>query len=410
MAQDDPLAQAVRDALNHLYDPDILTHSPLVEWLALGDDPAPAQALRAVLEKAIEVFRPASERGCDSHSWQHHQVLVLRYIQQLTQNAVALRLGITARHLRREQASALQALEEYLRLQYDLDFAASGSSPEIMTRNISSPEINREMAWLADSQRDHTSEVGPVLHEILGLVQALAKRRSVQVEIDCDQDLPLAAVPRTVLRQMVLNLLSAVLGNLSQSGVARLRASLGPDYILISIATTAGVCSWREVQAIESAAQMSRRLAEMFGAELNLSEIEDTLVIQLRLALVEQQTTVLAIEDNADTLQLWKRYVQNTHFCLVEEPDPAHALARAASLRPDLIILDVMLPGIDGWDLLSQLRAQPTTRDIPVIVCTVMPQRDLALSLGASGFIQKPVTGRSFRSELESQIAAANRR
>lgn len=410
MAQDDPLAQAVRDALNHLYDPDILARSPLIEWLALQDDPAPAHALRAVLEKAIEAFRPASEQGRGSRSWQHHQVLMLRYVQQLTQNAVALRLGITARHLRREQASALQALEEYLRLQYDLDLAAAGSAPEIASRNISSPEMNREMVWLADSQRDHASEVGPVLQEILVLVQALAKRQAVQVEVQCDGDLPLVAVPRTVLRQMVLNLLTAVIGNLAMHGIARLRASLGPDHVLVAIATTAGLCPWRQAQAVDTAVQISRRLAEMFDAEINLAEIESTLVAQLRLGLVARQATVLAIEDNADTVQLWKRYVQKTRFCLVEEPDPTHAVARAAALRPDLIILDVMLPGIDGWDLLSQLRAQPTTRDIPVIVCTVMPQRDLALSLGASGFIQKPATGRDFRSELERQIAAAGRR
>jgi len=266
------------------------------------------------------------------------------------------------------------------------------------------------MVWLADSQRDHTSEVEPVLCDLLGLVQPLAKKRAVQVELQCAADLPLVAVPRTVLRQIVLNLLSAAIGNLSAAGAARLRASWGPDHILVVIATTAGLHPWREVQALEAAAQMSRRLAQMFDAQLGLAEIEEALVIQLRLPIVAHQVTVLAIEDNADTVQLWRRYVQKTRFCLVDEPDPAHALARAAALRPDLIILDVMLPGIDGWDLLSQLRTQQTTRDIPIIVCTVMPQRDLALSLGATGFIQKPATGRDFRAELERQTAAAARR
>jgi CheY-like chemotaxis protein len=68
-----------------------------------------------------------------------------------------------------------------------------------------------------------------------------------------------------------------------------------------------------------------------------------------------------------------------------------------------------MMPGIDGWDLLAQLRHHPLTCDIPVLVCTVLPQEELALSLGASGFVRKPTTRQSFRQALESQIVAAER-
>jgi len=111
---------------------------------------------------------------------------------------------------------------------------------------------------------------------------------------------------------------------------------------------------------------------------------------------------VLAIEDNTDTLRLWQRYVQRTRFNLVTESDARRAVERAVALQPDIIVLDVMLEASDGWEVLSRLRGHQETEGIPVVICTVLPQRDLALSLGASGFIQKPSTGREFRAVLEA--------
>jgi CheY-like chemotaxis protein len=127
------------------------------------------------------------------------------------------------------------------------------------------------------------------------------------------------------------------------------------------------------------------------------------------LPLAGRRVIVLAIEDNTDTLQLWRRYLQGTLFTLVEETDPQQALIRAAALHPDLIILDVMLPNIDGWTLLRRLRSDPSTASTPIVVCTVLPQKELALSLGASDFIQKPATGREFRAVLDRQTVAAAR-
>jgi CheY-like chemotaxis protein len=123
-----------------------------------------------------------------------------------------------------------------------------------------------------------------------------------------------------------------------------------------------------------------------------------------------RRSVVLAIEDNVDTLQLWTRYLQNTRFCLVGVNDPAGAFDAAREQRPNLIVLDLMMPEIDGWKLLGQLRHHPLTAGIPVIVCTVLPQEELALSLGASAFMRKPVTRDAFRRTLARQIEAVARR
>jgi CheY-like chemotaxis protein len=113
------------------------------------------------------------------------------------------------------------------------------------------------------------------------------------------------------------------------------------------------------------------------------------------------------IDDNADTLQLLRRYSAGSRYHLFTTQDPETALALAAQHRPEIIVLDVMMPGIDGWKVLTQLRQHPSTEQIPIVVCTILPQRETALSLGASGFVRKPVTRRSFLVALDDQLDGA---
>jgi CheY-like chemotaxis protein len=105
---------------------------------------------------------------------------------------------------------------------------------------------------------------------------------------------------------------------------------------------------------------------------------------------------VLVVDDNADTLQLLQRYLSNSRYRFNGTSDPQQALQLAEELAPKAILLDVMLPDVDGWELLGRLNEYPETSDVPVVVCTILPQEQLALSLGAAAFIPKPVS----RSEL----------
>ena len=117
-----------------------------------------------------------------------------------------------------------------------------------------------------------------------------------------------------------------------------------------------------------------------------------------------ERLPVLVIDDNVDTLQLMQRYLSNSRYHFVGASDPEQALALAEELSPAIIVLDVMLPGVDGWELLGRLREHPKTSEIPVIVCTILPQRQLALMLGAAEFIRKPVTRRILLSALDRQV------
>jgi CheY-like chemotaxis protein len=68
-------------------------------------------------------------------------------------------------------------------------------------------------------------------------------------------------------------------------------------------------------------------------------------------------------------------------------------------------MVDVMMPQVDGWEVLGQLREHPLSSHIPIVVHTILAQEELALSLGASAFLRKPVTRQDFLAALDRLIA-----
>lgn len=404
----------LRQALNRLSDSESLRQSPLIARLGLEHQEDPATALRAALVAAIESLRPVAGTSARSGDARLHAILFARYVEGHTQEAVAGCLGITPRHLRREQEVALSALARLLDVQYELGGGCGVQLDALGERGVSvdhSAEVNREMLWLADAHRHETSDVAPVLSEAGELVGGLAAERGVTLHLVSAPDVHRAHMPRTVLRQVVLNLLSAAVENLAPGGRVLLEARTAERHVVISMMVRRKcLAPWSDMGAWGRAIDVSRQLAQLFGGHLSVSEVDDLVVAKVSLPSVDQPARVLAIDDNTDTLRLWRRYVQRTRFTLIEANDPDEALAAAVKIQPALIVLDVMLPRVDGWELLRQFRHHVVTASIPIIVCTVLPQRQLALSLGAADFVQKPVTGPDFRAALERQIVAAEQR
>jgi CheY-like chemotaxis protein len=181
----------------------------------------------------------------------------------------------------------------------------------------------------------------------------------------------------------------------------------------VVIQVTARPSAREEVREPDAEAlEMAVRLTQMAGGRLQLPQTDvpgRQMLATLRLTPAER-ITVLAIEDNHDTLQLWDRYLHGTPFRLIGVQQPDEALAVAQEVEPEIILLDVMMPNVDGWSLLGRLRLHPATSGVPVIVCTVLPQRELALSLGASDFARKPLTRQAFLALLERQNVVSRRR
>jgi CheY-like chemotaxis protein len=126
----------------------------------------------------------------------------------------------------------------------------------------------------------------------------------------------------------------------------------------------------------------------------------ETFVARLSIPAAEE-VPVLFVDDNADALQLFERYLMGTRYRFVGAQDAGQAMAAAAAFKPCAILLDVMMPKQDGWALLHYLREHPDTSNLPVIVATILPQEQLALTLGAAGFLRKPISRMDLLTALE---------
>ena len=100
---------------------------------------------------------------------------------------------------------------------------------------------------------------------------------------------------------------------------------------------------------------------------------------------------ILVIDDDADQLALTTRFLHREGFRVQTATNGKTGLQLARGLKPRAILLDVMMPGVDGWSVLSQIKADETLSAIPVVMVTSVDQRSLAASLGASDYMLKPV-------------------
>jgi CheY-like chemotaxis protein len=112
----------------------------------------------------------------------------------------------------------------------------------------------------------------------------------------------------------------------------------------------------------------------------------------------------MVVDDNADAIRLVQKYLLSSIYTVTGVQDPERVIPELEKEIPFLILMDVMLPNIDGWMLLSQIRHNPGLSKIPVIVSTILPQEDLSISLGADGFLRKPYTPQELLQILDTHI------
>src|SRR5262249_31974229 len=116
---------------------------------------------------------------------------------------------------------------------------------------------------------------------------------------------------------------------------------------------------------------------------------------------------ILVIEDDPDLLTILRIAAEARGHQVFEAADGKEGLDLASELRPDVILLDLMLPVMDGYKVLSALRAEESTEDVPVVVLTARAsegERHLGLTLGANEYITKPYTLNDLWGRVDSLI------
>jgi CheY-like chemotaxis protein len=411
----------LRDALNHLRDPGQLRRNPLAGLFGVGNRVDTFLALQVILFDAIKSLEPDANDPPQSRNWRYHESLYYRYIQQFSQQEVAHQLGISVRHLQREQNVALEILAAKLWEQFSLEEKLSGGmeqeqpitsdQAEIavepnqpVTEQVASPSLAEELAWLNEVLAEERVNLGEILPDLLDLALPLSSQYRTQVEVVITDDLPLVIAPVVALNQLLLNLLGLAIRRAPGRSVTISAGAARWNIKLEMTCQNPTPLAQAALAENESNLEMASQLAGLCRSRLNISEDGKVFSASLLLPALEQ-LPVLAIEDNVDALQMLERYTSGTQYRLIGTSEPGQALDLAQKLAPQIIVLDVMMPQMDGWKLLGRLRQHPRTAHIPVIVCTILPQEELALSLGASAYVRKPITRRAFLAALDQQAA-----
>lgn len=404
--------QDLGNALAHLYDPNVLRRSPLLSWFGLEGRSDAMLALQRILTEAIESLKPDDGVPHGSNAWRVYHVLYYRYTEQFMQHEVATDLGLSTRQVRRQERTALQVLADYLWSYHALEHKAHLVRDALETEGedpLTSgqmPSREQELAWLERTVPNEWVDVQQMLSAVLETALPVARSMNASLTCDIPENLPALNVQRTTAQQAFLHIVTAAMRCASGGSVQCLAEAL-PQSVRVRIQSTAQHDGTLNVdKECTEALGMARELLEMSGGSLQATPDPDRRVLAASVTLpAAEQIPVLIIEDNIDVLKLMERYLSGGRYRFVGVSDPHEALTQSAHWTQAIIVLDVMLPEVDGWELLGRLREHPATSSMPIIVCTILPHQQLALTLGAADFIRKPVSRQSLLDALDKQAS-----
>ncbi len=376
----------VKHALVNLYDPIYLQNSVLIALLREASvqivPGQEAKALRKVLVEAMDDLRPGGNTPLRSAGHRSYAALRGRYVDQLEIEELASNLGIGERQLRRELRSGLEAVAAAVarRLQRQPALDPPVAVPLAETR-----PVQAEIEALDSRQ-------GPVnlcteVRNVQALVASLARDRDSTMHDRVEPESVVVRTDRVVLRQALLALYSwAITRQRGQVFEARV-SETGDNEAVFELA-----CLGSGGQPNgKSELPVLDELLQALQGRLEIASVPDGQAVRLFLPCAPL-LTLLLIDDNRGFHQLFQRYLSGLPVRVLGAYNASGGLALARSERPRVIILDIMIPDQDGWELLAMIQADESTRDIPVIICSVLAQEALARSLAVAGYIRKPVT------------------
>lgn len=381
--------ERVKQLLEHLYD------SPFLQAHVLASHPVvrhsdvnatPSQALRQVLMRAIDVPKTSSDRMSATHV-RYLKLVYTHYVDGMTIQEAAYSLGVSERQayrdLQRGIESVASALWEILNAPQNA--IVETELPQPMSVEA---EVDRLMPHVA------TVDLAVLVQYAKHAVQKIAQQRQIQLEVELPPTTCSVRTNEMVAQQLVVRVLSQIVQSLDTATV------------------------WIRIVNNPRSAELSLRID---GAEFNQSVLRsDTLALQLfeRLgwsyawndAVFDSPTLIitaptdlrflLVIDDNESQAELLDRYLMNMPYRIVGVTNPREGLRLAQELLPDVIMLDIMMPEMDGWQLLQRFHNSAKTTDIPIIVCSVFNDPELAHSLGATLFLPKPLSRELFLDAL----------
>jgi signal transduction histidine kinase/CheY-like chemotaxis protein len=276
-----------------------------------------------------------------------------------------------------------------------------------------------------------TFPVPDMVRDITAVIRPLAEKNGNRVDIRCDEGVGTMRADLTKVRQALFNLLSNAC-KFTERGTVTLAVEREPgdggDWLRFAVTDTgigmtleqmgrlfqeftqADVTTGRKYGGTGLGLALSRRLCRMMGGEITVESEPgrgSAFTVRLPAIVSEPRTepppaastptaaaataTVLVIDDDPDVGDLMQRFLARDGFRVIAATTGEDGLRLARETRPDAITLDVLMPGMDGWAVLAALKGDGATSEIPVVMLTMIDDRNLGYALGAADYLTKPI-------------------
>ncbi len=289
-----------------------------------------------------------------------------------------------------------------------------------------------------------TFDVADMVRDVTATVQGLVEKKGNTLALRLEGDLGAMHSDVTKIRQMLLNLLSNA-AKFTQAGTITLSVERGPgsgerDWLAFRISDAgigmteeqlaklfqrfqqADASTTRKFGGTGLGLSITKAFSTMLGGDVEVESVPgqgSTFTVRLPANVSVQQDVeqdeaetelvrgsgaeqvVLVIDDDPAQRDLMSRFLEREGFSARTAPDGRTGLELARVLRPRAILLDVMMPGMDGWSVLSTLKADPELAKIPVVMVTFVGERGLATALGATDYVPKPVEWERFKHVMD---------
>jgi CheY-like chemotaxis protein len=399
MSTESEFLQQVRDALSHLYDYPYLESHPLALrcWPELEQKgPNRAQRLSRLLLESIEALHPPGTPAKGTSRAEYYFLLVYRYVEEWPLTNILQELGYSRRQFFRQQQKAIEMLAGLL-----WEKVPQLGFPAAQADKVLDDELERFRT------RRRAVDPKEVVQGVLEIMGQLAEQHEVTLNCDLPDHLPLIYGSRTLLRQVFLNALSQFI---TQPGSRQIHLHLSHENQRVVVELTAQFGSSRMEAATRGqnpGLEPVRHLVEMMSGNWRGFEFNDhgcTCHFDLP---ANAEKVLLVVEDNEAVIQAFRRYLADyNNYQVISATTGTEALQLAHEMSPALITLDVMIPGQDGWEILHALKHDPATQHIPVIICSVLEDPELAQLLGAAAYLQKPVAQADLLATLDRLVGA----
>ncbi len=288
-------------------------------------------------------------------------------------------------------------------------------------------------------------DLAELIEEVRAIAEPLAAANANRLDICIPPALGMVSTDRTKLKQSLLNLLSNA-SKFTRDGRVSLAVERGTGEVSFAVADSgigmseeqlgrlfqafsqADAATTRRYGGTGLGLAITRRFCEMLGGRITVESAPGrgstfTIVLPVRgLPAAEVAETaavpgpvvdapagdmplVMVIDDDPRARDLLAAVVRREGCRVLEVADSAAALSVAREHRPDLVTLDILMPRVDGWALLAAFKSDAELCDIPIIIVTLLAERGIALSLGAAGFLTKPVDRARLATLLRQNLA-----